>query len=110
MQQVNRLRCRSIPIERFSLIFSSCAFLFLPGGVDVFFGGLHSPIQGPSSGPYGGTRPQDLTNLLYEVCASSKRPACDLSTPKSCSQLLEAYRLRPKHSCHLLSLCAHWPR
>ena len=53
----------------------------------MFFGGPHSPIQGPFSGPYGGTRPQDLTNLLYEVIASNCRAACDLSTPKAVHSL-----------------------
>ena len=49
----------------------------------MFFGGSHSPIQGPFLRPYGGTRPQDLTNLLYEVDASETNPACDLSTPRA---------------------------
>src|SRR5579859_4434286 len=47
MQQVNLLRCRSIPMCRVVSI-TPPVVVELPGGADVLCGGHHSPIQGLS--------------------------------------------------------------
>src|ERR1041384_3422850 len=104
MQQVNWLRCRSIPmclVVCILLLSSSTA-----GGVDGLCGGHHSPIQGPACRPYGGAPVTGLTNLLYEVAMPQQHdPACDLSTPRK-PLFSELIPPEPTHSYHLLSYAA----
>src|SRR6266404_6747731 len=82
MQQVNLLRCKSIPMCRVVSITPPVVVVELPGGVDVLCGGHQSPIQGLSRALRWRFSHRSDQSPLRGQTPHDAYPACNLSTPE----------------------------